>query len=460
MTVASLLPRSSLVALSGLVALLGAGCFGETGTLSVSVLDAPDSTLLDDVQRIRMTLLTPRTVVEARRSPGGGFQLALEAAADGNPSTLQVEGFDAADELIAYGTTPPFSVGPIDAHVAVFLAPPISMAHAPVLLAVPRFELGVAPLTYGAVMAGGRDNTNGVRGELEIYNAFDHTLARGLDLPQPRAGAAVGATIDGRVFVVGGQGGDGAATSTTWLFNSTVAPAGAYLELTSSAPARTGERAVPISNTRFLLTGAAAQIDAINAVVQPVAGAPALPTQMAAVLAGEEIIAIGAGAATVVRFRGGAFDQLAVPAALRSGHAVVSTADAQIAVIGGQLGAELSADAVKIDPISGAGTVVPAVLEIPRRRAAVARAGAFIVVAGGTSASESILDTAEILDATTLKHLATIPLRAPRAFAEAVALPNDQVLLVGGLDNRGRPSDRLELFTGAPPGFVLGAEAR
>lgn len=445
-------PSASALALAALLLLAAsAGCLGETGTVSVSVLTAPESTLLEGVQRVRMTLVGPRKVVEARRSEAGTFSLSLEAEADGNPTALEVEGYDAADQLIAFGRTPPFSLGPIDAHVAVYLAPPMSMGLSPVRLATARFDLAATALNYGAVMVGGRDNANAVRGELEIYNAFDHTLARGLDLPQPRAAPAIGATIDGRVFILGGQGQDGAPLATGWQFNSTVAPAGVYAEIASSAAARSGQRAVPITTTRFLLTGAPALLDAISVAATPIADAPTLPTQMVAVLSGNDILAIGVGA-NVVRYRGGAFDQLAIPAALRSGHAVVATADAQVAVIGGQLAGELTADVVKIDPQAGTGVVIADVLEIPRRRAAVARAGGFIVVAGGTSETDVVLDTVELLDATTLAHVATIPMTAPRAFAEAVTLPNDQVLIVGGIDNRGRPTDRLELFTGAPAG--------
>jgi hypothetical protein len=433
-----------------MISALLAACLSDSGTIQVSVIAAPGSTLIESVQRIRLTLSDPRTVVEAVRG-ASGFSLALEAVADGEAGKIAVEGFDSNDRLIAYGLSPPFTIGPIDARVVVYLAPPQSMAIAPVQLAVPRFEIGAGSLAYGAILVGGRDNANAVRGEVELYNAYDHTLARGLDLPAPRAGAAVAATIDGRAFIIGGQGGDNQPSTLTWAFNTAAAPSGSYLELPNTAPARFGEHTVPISAARFLVTGsAAAQLDAINGLVTSLTSAPPLPTQMVSVLARDEIIAVGAGAAAVVRYRGGAFDTLAIPAALRTGHLVVTTADAQVAVIGGGDRDGLRSDAVKIDPIAGTGVTIPDVLEIPRSRPAVARAGALIVVAGGVSGSGVILDTAELLDATTLRHVATIPLVAPRAEAEAIALPNDQVLLIGGLDFRGRPTAMLELFTPGP----------
>lgn len=448
-------PRASRLALASLAALASASaaaCLGDSGTISVQVVTAPDSTLLDGVQKVRLTLSDPRTVVTSVRGPSG-FSLSLEATADNEIGRVWVEGFDSADRLIAYGISPPFNVGPIDAKLVVYVAPPQSMAAAPVHLAAPRTDVGVANLPYGAIFVGGRDNGNAVRGEVELYNAYDHTLVRGLDLPAPRAGAAVAATVDGRAFIIGGQAADGQASTLTWQFNTNVAPAGSYAELPNTAAPRAGERTVPLSAVRFLVTGEAAQLDAANGQVSSISGAPALPTQMAANLSGNDgndVIAVGAGA-SVVRYAAGAFSTLTAPDALRTGHAVVPTADGQFAVIGGGDGNGLRADAVKIDGVSGAAVTVPDVLETPRRRAAVARAGQLIVVAGGVSGSGVILNDAELLDATTLQHVATIPMVAPRAFAEAVTLPNDQVLLVGGLNGLGRPTDLLELFTPRPP---------
>lgn len=442
-------PRSWLPAPLLLGAALAAtACLGDSGTIAVSVVTAPDSTLLDGVQKIRLTLSDPRTVVEQVRGPSG-FSLSLEATADNEIGRISVEGFDSADRLVAYGISPPFNVGPIDAKIVVYVAPPQSMAAAPVRLAAARAEVGVAALNYGAIIVGGRDNTNTVRGEVELYNAYDHTLARGLDLPAPRAGAAVAATIDGRAFIIGGQGGDGQASSLTWQFNTTIAPAGSYSELPNTAAPRIGERTVPLSAVRFLVTGEAAQLDAASGIVTSLSNTPQLPTQMAANLVGNDVVAVGAGA-SVVRFAAGAFSTINAPDALRTGHAVIPTPDGQFAVIGGGDGNGLRSDAVKIDATTGTATTIANVLETPRRRAAIARAGDLIVVAGGASGSGVILDSAELLDATTLRHLATIPLVAPRAFAEAVTLPNDQVLLIGGIDGRGRPTELLELFTPRP----------
>ena len=121
-------PRSWLPAPLLLGAALAAtACLGDSGTIAVSVVTAPDSTLLDGVQKIRLTLSDPRTVVEQVRGPSG-FSLSLEATADNEIGRISVEGFDSADRLVAYGISPPFNVGPIDAKIVVYVAPPQSMA--------------------------------------------------------------------------------------------------------------------------------------------------------------------------------------------------------------------------------------------------------------------------------------------------------------------------------------------
>lgn len=429
----------------------GAGCIGEDGLLSVTVVTAPESTLMSSVVKLRMTLTQPRKVVEAQRQADGGFDLSLEVAADSSAaSRLLVEGYDENERLIAYGSSPPFAVNPSNASLAIYLAPPLSMGEAPKRLPRGRYELGVATLPYGAIFVGGRDNDNTVRGEVEIYNAYNHSLVSGMPLPTPRASAAVGTVVDGRAFIVGGRTGDGAAATGGWQFNTNTAPSGSYVELVSTAAGRVGARAVAITPGRFFITGTPpADLDALVGTVTPLTSTPSLPSEMVSVAKGNEVIAIGVGA-TVVRFRNATFDQLSIPSALRTDHSVVAMADGNVAVIGGKQGDVLTGDVVSIDPLTGMGTVLPNLLHTPREDAAVARAGNIIVVAGGVGGAGLVLGDAELLDATTLEHLGTIPLVAPRFGAEALPLPNGQVLLVGGLASNGRPTDQIELFTGEP----------
>ena len=70
-----------------------------------------------------------------------------------------------------------------------------------------------------------------------------------------------------------------------------------------------------------------------------------------------------------------------------------------------------------------------------------------MIVAGGDAAGVDA--SVEIFDAVTLAPLATAQLVVPRKNAVALALPNDQILIAGGVDQNGAPIATLELFT--PP---------
>jgi hypothetical protein len=67
-------------------------------------------------------------------------------------------------------------------------------------------------------------------------------------------------------------------------------------------------------------------------------------------------------------------------------------------------------------------------------------------VAGGTDMSGAPIASAEVLDAQTLAPIATLPILA-RTGMFAIALPTDQVLLVGGTP----AAAQIELFTPEPP---------
>jgi len=90
-----------------LAALAVCSCAGTTGTVAVELVTAPDSHVLDPVQRLRLTLTEPHQVVEAPRS-SAGFDLAIELDATMAGGALIVEGFDAAGALVACGQSPVF----------------------------------------------------------------------------------------------------------------------------------------------------------------------------------------------------------------------------------------------------------------------------------------------------------------------------------------------------------------
>lgn len=433
---------ATLAALAALAAPGVGACTGTTGTIDLELATAPGGTL-DAVQRIRLTLTQPRRVVEAQRS-GAGFDLALEVDASMEIGALIVEGFDAGGALIACGQSPRFAVAAINARIVVYMAPPRSIGVAPEALTSALGEVSGAALSFGAVIAGGRDAQGAPSAAIAVYNAYDHSLLDGLAMPAPRAGVAVGAGTAGDVYLFGGTGSDGNPAGTLWRFDTTVAPRGAYLPISDQAAfARTGQLVVPIGGARYLITGAPAlAFDAFTGALAARTDIAELPaTGAAGALANDMRPAIFAGS-ELVRFRASGFDTLGPG---RRDATAVALPGGRIAVLGGSDPAS-ARDALVVDPETGAVTAIPGALATARSRPLVAATSRHLVVAGGTDMAGAPLATAEVLDATTLAPLATLPTLARRG-GFAIALPNDQVLLGGGAP----VSTQLELFTPEPP---------
>ena len=105
--------------------------------------------------------------------------------------------------MIATGQSPPFPVAAINAHIVVFIiAAPMTLSEAPHKLTA-RSGLAVGSLAYGVVFAGGRDAAGAASGRVEVYNAYDHSLIAGLDMPEPRRAPAI-AVQGTSVFLFGG----------------------------------------------------------------------------------------------------------------------------------------------------------------------------------------------------------------------------------------------------------------
>ncbi|NVB77608.1 MAG: hypothetical protein HOV81_04355, partial [Kofleriaceae bacterium] len=167
-----------------------AACTGETGTLSVSLTAAPDSDLIARIDRLDLTLTNPFQMVSSMRT-SRGLDISLELPASSDIGALQVEGFDASGTLIAVGASPRFPVNGIDGRINLYVAAPNTFAAAPAVLMPARSAVAVAPLSYGAIFAGGTLEGGAPSDAVGIYNAFDHTLVTGLALPSPRAGIAL-----------------------------------------------------------------------------------------------------------------------------------------------------------------------------------------------------------------------------------------------------------------------------
>jgi hypothetical protein len=413
-----------------LLALL-AGCpTAVSGTIELGLTTAPGSTLLESVTRLRVTITNPRQVVEATRGPDG-FALTLDVEATGDPGSLIVEGFDANAGLVVVGQSPEFGVAAINARIIVYLAPPLSIARAPVSLSPARANVSGDLLTYGVIFAGGLDATSGAPSDaLAIYNAFDHTLVGGKPMPAPRDGIVVVTGAAGIVSLFGGRDAAMNPTGTYWLFDTNFTPSGAYLEVTDSPGfARADEVAFLVGPDKFVATGTpvldiqAATIAARSDVagLAPTGASHLLANGMRTALT---IDTLG----RLVRFHDNVFDVLAVA---RPGGAVAALSEGRYLVVGGGT-AEESNDVIVVDAAGGTTTVAD-VLVSPRADAHVTATSRHVVITG---------NPIEILDATTLQPIAT---RDP-IDGTPFSLPNGQVLIV---DNT---NGELSLFTPPPTG--------
>lgn len=456
----------------GFVLLLVAACAGQEGTISLRVVTAcGDDTgcvsVMDQVERARLTLTEPMTVVEASRGDEGELVLAIDVAARNTAGQVIFEGFDASDTLVAYGRTAPLPIAAIEANLALYVAPPLSMAEAPVALSPPRSDMGVTVLPYGALLAGGRYADGEVAKDLEIYNVYAHDFQTGWCIDQvraddesacaARANLTVMAGLTGAVYLFGGMDGEGQDSAAGWRYDTTVPPGGAYADLlTDGSLARSGARAAPRPNETFVVTGdPLVLIDGLSSRASTYTDAPALEGTATTVSIDDTLHTLfagaGSGASGAVLLQGEEFVEIDAPAEmLRTGHETVVLPDSTLLVLGGESAAGVLAAGVRVDVRERRAWVEDGLLATPRRGAAIAAAGDVIVVAGGVGAEGQLLGDVEVLDARTLAPVATLAMVVPRKDAHAMALANGQVLIVGGTDAADQPIGVIELFTPGP----------
>jgi hypothetical protein len=414
-----------------------AACTSTTGTVTVSLTQAPGSTLLAGVQTLELSITNVNQTITASRM-ASGFDLSLEFdTSSDDAGALIVQGFDANGALIACGQSPAFGLDAIDAVTTIYMAAPNSIGLSPANTGTARSQIAGAAMSFGAVLAGGLDASGAPAADLGIYNAFDHSFSPGENLPEARTGVAI--TADGStVYLFGGTGPDMAAKSTLWDFDTTVTPAGGYSVLSDvTENARTGQTMLTVAGVGY-----------------PISGTPPLQFDGLTLSARADIAsvpALGAGGGngnavfmgdTLVQFVNGNYNPLATPGRVNAG--IAARADGNVVVLGG--GDPLSLDALIIDSTSGDVTTMAGVLHTGRNNPAIATTSRHIVVVGGTDASGAVVPSAEVLDATTFAPIATLPIE-PRIGDFAVGLPNDQVLITGGAP----ASSDIELFTPAPP---------
>lgn len=419
-----------------------AACTGETGTLSVALTSAPDSDLIGRIDRLDLTLTNPFRMVSATRT-SSGLDISLELPASSDVGALQVEGYDDSGALIAVGASPRFPVGGIDGRINIYVAAPNTFAAAPAVLVPPRSAVAVSPLSYGSIFAGGTLEGGAPSDAVGIYNAFDHTLATGMPLPSPRAGLALATGTNNIVYAFGGRDAQGAEAGNFWRFDTTVAPAGAYADFGDKAAfARADQSLVATGNEHFLASGAPPiELSGIDGSVVENTGVAELGPSGVTVLGTDGLAAsVFAGPSGIVRARNGTFTPIDLPAFAREGVQVVAIGGGKVALACGGPGIAV-VDVASLEvtmPISDA--------ELFAGCAAAATSN-ILVIAGGTEPNVGAVPSAFAFQLPDFTALPTVPLVVARSGARAIALPNDQILLVGGTDASGAPIETIELFT-------------
>jgi hypothetical protein len=413
--------------------LLGA-CTNETGTIQLELTTAPGSTVIDGVQRLRVTLTDPPVVVEAPRVDDR-FDLVIDVEATGTAGSLIVEGFDDGDSLVATGASPPFAVSGINARVVIYLAAPFTIGAAPVALPAARIGVASTPLSYGFAVAGG-ETDEGIRSDsIFIYNSFDHTLVAGIAMPAPRSFQTLATGSNNGIYLFGGLDSDGAPTGSLWRFDTNVQPSGAFsVGAESTDLAREGASAVSLLPEHFVISGT-----------------PPINLDFGIATARTDVPALDRGAGLVLDDRGiGVFAGDPVTRLeddIFESYPVSTVADTTAAIVGTT--AVFTTDTTNLLVLGATattpGSMVDALSAI-RHRPAIAATASHVVVAGGTDDGGLPIATADILDAVTLERITTVPCVA-RAGASAYALPNGQIAIVGGAP----ANAAIELFTPPPP---------
>ena len=424
-----------------------AACTGETGTVSVSLTTAPGSDLVSRIQRLDMTLTNPYQKVTATRT-SSGLDLSLELPATSEVGALQIDGFDGTGALIAVGASPKFPVGGIDGHITIYLGEQNTIGAAPASLMPPRFALATSPLSYGAVLAGGTLDGGAPSDAVGIYNAFDHSLATALPLPAPRAGLALATGANNFVYLFGGRDAAGSPTATAWRYDTNIAPSGAIVDYGDKTGfARTDQVLVPIGNERFLASGAPpTELSGLDGSMTAKTGIAEVGSGGASLLGSDGVAtAVFAGPSGVVRFRNGMFTPIDLPAFARAGVQVVAIGGGKVVLVCGGPGLAVL-DVATLDVTM---PVVDADPVLNFTGCAVAATTRHFMIAGGTGPNGGTVPSAFVYELPDLTPLVSIPLVVARTGASALALPNDQLLLVGGTDANGAPVATIELFTPA-----------
>lgn len=438
--------------------LASTGCSGHEGVINVSIVASPDGDLLAQIDRLEATFTGENETFTASRDDQGSISLGIDLVADGSSGDLVVEGFDSQGERIAVGRVGPLPLAAIDASVVAFLAPPNSITLAPASLGVPLSHIGSTEASFGALFAGGL-GSDGPSDEVTVYSTYLHSVQNGLPLPQPRSDLALFAGSPGLFYMVGGDDEEQVARSESFIFDTRVPPSGSYRPLAiADEHARSGSSSAIVGEEQFLVSGdPALLVDGLRGTARALDSGAGLRGQAATAVSDSSLQVIFAGADVVDAETGdigaAVFEGNQVlhipppPELLRRDHQAITLLSGDVLFLGGAIeDVGLTRDAVRYSPDTGAFEVFE-FLARGRRNPAVALTGRHLAVIGGEDENGEAIGDAEIFDVNTLAPIATIALVVPRKNTVAVAIGNGQLLIAGGQDETGAPTELLSLFT-------------
>tara|TARA_R110002096_G_scaffold44526_10_gene120335 strand:+ start:929 stop:2305 length:1377 start_codon:yes stop_codon:yes gene_type:complete len=437
-------------------------CTRQEGTIGISVLADPNSDLLSQIDKIEATYTGRDKTFSATRDDDG-LSLSIDLEADGSSGDLVFEGYTSDGARIAVGRVGPLPLAAIDAEVFVFLAPPNSITQAPVSLSVPRSHIGGTEASFGALLVGGL-GVDGPVDAVDVYSTYLHTVQSGLSLPQPKSAISVSAGASGLFYLLGGADEADEATADTLIFDTRVPPSGGYSSLAiDNEFARKGATSAIVGEEQFLVSGDPALfLDGFRGSVQAIPGGEGLNGQAATVVSASGLQVVFAGANVIdpelggvgaAVFELGEVRHVEAPEELRRlDHRAITLLSGDVLFIGGALeDGTLTTSAVQYSPatqsLAQGSFAVTELLATGRRNPAVAITDKFLVVVGGEDADGDAIADAEVFDVRTLAPVATIPLVVARKNATAHALGNGQILIAGGQDEAGAPTELLGLFT-------------
>jgi hypothetical protein len=429
-----------------------ASCTGENGTIGITVVGAPDSEILPNIERIRATFTNPVKTFEGTRGSDGSLDLSIELLADSRVGDIIVEGYNASDALIAVGRAGPLPLNAINAEIVVYMAPPLSVAEAPVVLDPPRSLPGSAAASFGVLLAGGL-GADGPIATVDVYSTYLHSMQSGLDMPAPVSDSAVVAGDRGFVYMVGGSNEAGEAVADSYAFDTTIAPSGRYRELVvAEENARSGASTAIVGEELFIVSGnPGLLLDGFSGTARALLNGEDLDGPAVTLFSENNLQVVFAGSGVsegAAIYEAGQIRRLGAPDELlmREKHRGVSLPSNEALFLGGSIGGEAVVSAVLYKPLSGSFQPIN-LLVTPRNNPAVAVTDRYLVVVGGEDDDGNPVAEVEIFDVNTLEPVATGLLQVPRKNTSAQPLVNGQVLIAGGEDADGNPVGIMELFT-------------